>query len=211
MATRKKSGGSGAGFGTFLVGFLCALLLAAGGGWGYLHWGKNAKERSPLPAARGPAETHAPAGEEQSATPSGPAATPPFAPPATGARAAHLVHASPEPPFDVSEDVFEAGAHVYRQQCASCHGVPGHDAAAGQRTQPPAAQLWKRVATGSATGVSHHTAGETFLQIKEGVPRSAMPSYGHVLSDNQIWDLSLLLRNAGEQLPDPVVAILQRP
>ncbi len=32
-----------------------------------------------------------------------------------------------QPPFGTSEDVYEAGAHIYRTQCASCHGTPGHD------------------------------------------------------------------------------------
>src|SRR5438132_6169488 len=30
-------------------------------------------------------------------------------------------------PFGTGEDVFEAGAHIYKEQCASCHGTPGHD------------------------------------------------------------------------------------
>src|SRR5436305_12349038 len=30
-----------------------------------------------------------------------------------------------KPPFGVNEDVFEGGATIYRQQCASCQGIPG--------------------------------------------------------------------------------------
>jgi len=35
-----------------------------------------------------------------------------------------------------------------------------------------------------------------------------MPSYSHVLSDAQMWQVSLLLKNADKELPGPVTAIL---
>ena len=36
-----------------------------------------------------------------------------------------------------------------------------------------------------------------------------MPSFQGVLTDDQMWDVALLLKNADQQLPDPVVAILK--
>src|SRR5438270_5353916 len=45
------------------------------------------------------------------------------------------------PPFGVSEDVYEGGAKVYRDECASCHGTPGHDVAFAKHMYPPAPQL----------------------------------------------------------------------
>ncbi len=38
-----------------------------------------------------------------------------------------------------------------------------------------------------------------------------MPSYAHILTDTQIWQLALLLKNAGGDLPDPVVKLLNTP
>jgi hypothetical protein len=35
-----------------------------------------------------------------------------------------------------------------------------------------------------------------------------MPAYNHLLSDLQMWQVSLLLRNADKELPDPVTKIL---
>jgi hypothetical protein len=35
-----------------------------------------------------------------------------------------------------------------------------------------------------------------------------MPSYEHVLTTAQMWDVTLLLKNADQSLPDPVAAIL---
>jgi thiosulfate dehydrogenase len=35
-----------------------------------------------------------------------------------------------------------------------------------------------------------------------------MPSYKKVLTDTQMWQVSLLLKNADKELPDPVTKIL---
>ncbi len=38
-----------------------------------------------------------------------------------------------------------------------------------------------------------------------------MPAFSHVLTDTQMWQVSLLLKNADQPLPDPVRAILTKP
>ena len=38
-----------------------------------------------------------------------------------------------------------------------------------------------------------------------------MPSYHHVLNDTEMWQVSLLLKNADKELPDPVMQILNSP
>ena len=65
-------------------------------------------------------------------------------------------------PFGTSEDVFEAGAHVYRKQCASCHGVPGKDVKFAEYMFPDAPQLWKKHPRGNVVGVSEVEVGETY-------------------------------------------------
>jgi hypothetical protein len=35
-----------------------------------------------------------------------------------------------------------------------------------------------------------------------------MPAFDHVLTDTQMWQVTLLLKNADQQLPDPVMKIL---
>jgi hypothetical protein len=40
-------------------------------------------------------------------------------------------------PFDASEEVFESGAHIYHEQCAVCHGTPGHDSPFTRRIVRP--------------------------------------------------------------------------
>ncbi len=115
------------------------------------------------------------------------------------------------PPFGISEDVFESGARVYRTQCASCHGTPGHDVAFAKHMFPSAPQLWKGHGTHGVVGVSDDEAGETYWKVANGIRLSGMPSYSKVLSETEIWQVSLLLKNADKELPGPVAAILGAP
>ncbi len=115
------------------------------------------------------------------------------------------------PPFGTSEDAFEAGAHVYRAECASCHGTPGHDVAFANHMYPSAPQLWRRHGKSSVVGVSDDEAGETYWKVANGIRLTGMPSYSHVLSDTEMWQVSLLLKNADKELPTPVTQILTAP
>jgi thiosulfate dehydrogenase len=38
-----------------------------------------------------------------------------------------------------------------------------------------------------------------------------MPAYKNVLTDTQMWQVTLLLKNADQPLPDPVMKILTEP
>ena len=113
-----------------------------------------------------------------------------------------------QPPFGISEDVYEGGARVYRQECAGCHGTPGHDVPFAKRMYPPAPQLWKKHTRGNVVGVSDDEPGETYWKVANGIRLTGMPSFDHVLSDTQMWQVTLLLKNANQQLPDPVMKIL---
>ena len=124
--------------------------------------------------------------------------------PAPIGRVAGVKRPLPEAPFGESEEVFETGAMVYVAHCASCHGRPGHAAAA-------AVQLWSPHAA-VVEQVAQQPAGAIHEQIAEGVAAAdgmpAMAGYRHVLSDTEIWDVALLLRNGRQELPDPVVHLL---
>jgi len=116
-------------------------------------------------------------------------------------------------PFGINEDVFEGGAHVYRTECASCHGTPGHDVAFAKQMYPSAPQLWKKHTHHNVTGigVSDDEPGETYWKVANGIRLTGMPAYKHVLTDTQMWQVTLLLKNADQPLPDPVVKILSAP
>ena len=114
-------------------------------------------------------------------------------------------------PFGTDEDAFEGGAHVYRAQCAGCHGTPGHDVDFAKYMYPTAPQLWKKHAKGNVVGVSDDEPGETYWKVANGIRLTGMPAFNHVLTDTQMWQVTLLLKNADQQLPDPVMKILTTP
>jgi mono/diheme cytochrome c family protein len=58
-------------------------------------------------------------------------------------------------------------------------------------------------------GVSDDEPGETYWRVAHGIRLTGMPAYKDTLSDTEIWQVSLLLKNADKELPDPVVKILQ--
>ena len=76
---------------------------------------------------------------------------------------------------------------------------------------PGAPQLWKRHARGNVVGVSDDEAGETYWKVANGIRLTGMPSYSEVLSDTEMWQVSLLLKNADKELPMPVTEILNGP
>jgi thiosulfate dehydrogenase len=200
VARAKKS--SSGGFGGFLSGFLVALALAAAAVFLYLRY------QAPPQVVK-----HVPRGIRRAVTPDAADATPSGDPMASGtvatAPAAHPApHTFRQPPFGTSEDVFEAGAHIYSEHCTRCHGTPNHDAPFAAQMHPPAVQLWRKRPHSEAVGVSAEAPGETFAKIADGNRTAGMPAFAHVLTERQLWELSLLLKSADQPLPDPVEHIL---
>ena len=179
-----KGKGSRGGFGSVLLGFVLGILVVGVCLAGYLKWGA-------LPVAT--ADKPFPFEKEIVRVP-------------LKARIAAQVK---QPPFGVSEDVYEGGAKVYRAQCAFCHGTPGHDVAFAKHMYPQAPQLWKKHPRGNVVGVSDDPAGETYWRVANGIRLTGMPSYSHVPSDTEMWQVSLLLKNADKEMPEPVAKILQ--
>lgn len=179
MARRDSGGGSG----KVVAGFLLGILVVVLGAFLYLRYGAPpvATADAPFPFER--AIVSVP----------------------LDARIARQIK---QPPFGTSEEVFEAGAKVYRAQCAACHGTPGHDVAFAKHMYPAAPQLWKKHGSSNVVGVSDDEAGATEWRVENGIRLTGMPAYNHVLSDTEMWDVSLLLKNADQPLPEPVMALL---
>ncbi|MBS1814971.1 MAG: cytochrome c [Acidobacteria bacterium] len=116
-----------------------------------------------------------------------------------------MATAAKDAPFSASEDVFEAGAHLYAVNCARCHGIPKHDASEGQSMHPKAVQFWD---PHQKDTLSHQTAHEVYGTIAEGDIENGMPAFGNQFSDTEIWQITLLLRSSRLELPDPVLRIL---
>ena len=113
-------------------------------------------------------------------------------------------------PIEPSATNLEAGAHIYRQQCASCHGLYGRPSSFAAHMYPSAPQLWAPHNDG-VVGVSDDPPGETFWKVANGIRLSGMPSYSKVLNETQMWQVSLLLANADKPLPATALGLLKQP
>jgi mono/diheme cytochrome c family protein len=113
-------------------------------------------------------------------------------------------------PIEASATNLEAGAHLYRQQCASCHGLYGRPSAFASHMYPHAPQLWAPHSDG-VVGVSDDPPGETYWKVSNGIRLTGMPAYDKVLNPTQMWQVSLLLANADKPLPPGVLDLLKQP
>ncbi len=182
----KGKGSSGGGAGKVLLGFVLGIVVVALGALGYLRFGA-------LPVAT--ADKPFPMEKAIVSVP-------------LNARIASQMKTAP---FGTGEDVYEGGAKIYKAQCAACHGTPGKDVGYAKYMYPSAPQLWKKHAKGNVVGVSDDEPGETYWKVANGVRLTGMPAYEKVLTDTQMWQVTLLLKNADQQLPDPVMRILTGP
>lgn len=114
-------------------------------------------------------------------------------------------------PFTPTEADFVAGAKTYRANCASCHGLPGRPSPFAAHMYPQAPQLWLPHHHGRVVGVSDDPPGKTFWKVANGIRLTGMPSFDHVLSQKQVWQVSLLLANAHNTQSTAVEAILAPP
>jgi len=114
------------------------------------------------------------------------------------------------PPLQPDETNLVAGAHIYSDNCAVCHGFHNKDSQFGLRMFPTAPPLWKKHGhgNGNVVGVSDDPPGETYWKVANGIRLTGMPSYKELLTDTQMWQVSILLANADKPLPEPAVAIL---
>jgi len=99
-----------------------------------------------------------------------------------------------------SEENLVAGARIYRQMCSRCHGASKESANVyGDSFYPPAPHLSK-----SRTS---YTESEMFWIVKHGIRNTAMPAWGNLLSDDDIWQVVAVVRRF-DSLPDSVTAEL---
>ncbi len=111
-------------------------------------------------------------------------------------------------PVQADESNLVAGAHVYSDRCAVCHGFHNKDSEFGLHMFPTAPPLWKKHGRGSVVGVSDDPPGETYWKVANGIRLTGMPSYKELLTENEMWQVSILLANADKPLPPAAVAIL---
>jgi thiosulfate dehydrogenase len=84
------------------------------------------------------------------------------------------------PPISANEPNLLAGANVYKQDCAVCHGLPGHPAEYVSMMFPIPTQLFK------GKGVTDDPPSESYWKAANGIRLSGMPSFKNKLSDTQL-------------------------
>ena len=167
--------------GRFIFGFLAALVLIAAGGYSYIALGLAPVATSAAPL--------------------------PFEKKITGiALDARVNKEAPKSsPIAASEEVYAAGAHLYRTHCAVCHGLPGLEQtviAKGEFPKPP--KLFQ------GKGVSDDPVGVTYWKVANGIRLTGMPGFSGSLTTEQMWQVSLLLADS-DKLPAGVRTMLQAP
>jgi len=101
-------------------------------------------------------------------------------------------------PVTADDAAYAAGAQVYKEHCAVCHGLPGQAQSAiakGMFPDPPKLMEGK--------GVTDDSPGETYWKVAGGIRMTGMPGFEKSLSTTQMWQVSLLLANA-DKLPQAV-------
>ncbi len=113
--------------------------------------------------------------------------------------------AEEQAPLAADEATLMAGAHIYEQNCSGCHGkFGGPPAFIAKRIYPHAPALLP-----PGEGVTDDPVGETHWVVKNGIRFSGMPSFEGALTAHELWQVSLLLKNA-DKVSDPVKEVLRR-
>jgi thiosulfate dehydrogenase len=108
-----------------------------------------------------------------------------------------------DPPMAPDEATLNAGALVYRNHCAECHGLPGQSSTPlGRRMYPPAPELFK------GEGVTDDPVFESYWKVAHGIRLTGMPEFSAQLSGSEMWQVSQLVANANK-LPDSVRKVLE--
>jgi len=169
----------------FLIGIVIGILLVPAGIWIWLQYGNVpvAVSDSPLPLERRITGM------------------------ALNARVNHEMVQNP--PIQPDETNLNAGAHIYVDQCAACHGLHGKKADFGEYMFPEAPPLWEKHHNGMVVGVSDDPPGETYWKVANGIRLTGMPSFEKKLNETQMWQVSLLLANADKPLPPDALQTLR--
>jgi mono/diheme cytochrome c family protein len=102
----------------------------------------------------------------------------------------------PESPVAADEPNMLAGAKLYRENCAVCHGVPdGPKTSIAEGMYPKPPQLFKGM------GVTDDDTWESYWKINGGIRLTGMPGFKTHLNENQMWQIAVLVKNADKISP----------
>lgn len=105
-------------------------------------------------------------------------------------------------PLPLDDANLLAGAKVYKDHCAGCHGLPQSHSTIAKAMFPPPPQLME-----GDDMVTDDPEGETFWKVTHGIRLSGMPGFAAILSDTERWQVTMMLAHA-DKLPRFVQAEL---
>ena len=94
-------------------------------------------------------------------------------------------------PIPADEANLVSGAKVYHDNCLLCHGAITGTKTIFQRGMYPLPPLLLQ-----GKGVTDDPPEQTYWVVKNGVRATGMPAFSSVLTDTQLWQVSLMLANA---------------
>ena len=109
-------------------------------------------------------------------------------------------------PISSDLNALAAGAAIYRDNCSVCHGAPNRpETTIGAGMFPRAPQLFV-----GRDMITDDPPGETYWKAKNGIRLTGMPGFRESLSENELWQVSLLLASA-DKLSASVIQTLTAP
>lgn len=126
---------------------------------------------------------------------------------AEGARDAYVNRNAPKRknPFPVNDATLLAGAKIYADHCALCHGDPAHpESPLAHAFNPPPPQFM--------TNAADMGDRDNYYITEHGIRLTGMPAWGKILSTDQIWQVVTFAENIDNAPPDvKAVFALQAP
>lgn len=104
----------------------------------------------------------------------------------------------PQPMVPADEGNLIAGAKVYKEQCATCHGLPGEQKSAVAKGMFPSPPLLFQ-----GTGVTDDEPWETYWKVENGIRMTGMPGFKGQVGEKEIWQVAMLVKNA-DKITEPV-------
>ena len=107
-------------------------------------------------------------------------------------------------PLPSTEANLLAGARLYVDKCADCHGSPvNRHSDMGKAFQPNAPQFF-------GDDPPDMPANQNFYIVKHGVRMTAMPAWSYIMTDSEIWQVIHVLSQI-DNLPPSVQQELRKP
>lgn len=104
-------------------------------------------------------------------------------------------------PVSPTEENLVAGAQLYLNHCAGCHGMPSN------RESQFGKSFYPRV-PGFFKDAPDMAENQNFYIIEHGIRWTGMPAWNQTLSDGQVWQLVTFLSNI-EKLPPAALKIFE--